>query len=116
MIQTSVSGGLPPYSYSWSNTEITPNISGLFAGPYALTVTDDNGCSSTETYALNDPGALPVSLASSEDPTNEICDGESVTFTASGSVDYEFFINGVSVSTTNPYVTTTLVDGESVVA
>ena len=116
VIQTSVSGGLPPYSYSWSNTEITPNISGLFAGPYALTVTDDNGCSSTETYALNDPGALPVSLASSEDPTNEICDGESVTFTASGSVDYEFFINGVSVSTTNPYVTTTLVDGESVVA
>jgi hypothetical protein len=116
VIQTSVSGGLPPYSYSWSNTEITPNISGLFAGPYALTVTDDNGCSSTETYALNDPGALPVSLASSEDPTNEICDGESVTFSASGSVDYEFFINGQSVSTTNPYVTASLVDGESVVA
>ena len=115
-ILTSVSGGFPPYSYSWSNGQTDPNISGLAAGPYAVTVTDGNGCSSTETYALNDPGAQPVTLASSEDPTNEICAGESVTFTASGSVDYEFFIDGISVGTTNPYVTTGLVDGESVVA
>lgn len=116
VIQTSVSGGLPPYAYAWSSGQTAANISGLPAGPYTLTVTDDNGCVSTETYALNDPGASPVTLVSSEDPTNEICDGESVTFTASGSVDYEFFVNGVSVSTTNPYVTATLVDGESVVA
>ena len=116
IIQTSVSGGLPPYTYSWNNSETTPNISGLFAGPYVVTVTDDNSCSTTETYGLSDPGASPVALASSEDPTNEICDGESVTFTASGSVDYEFYVNGISVSSTNPYVTTTLVDGESVVA
>lgn len=116
LITTTVAGGLPPYDYAWSNSEITPNISGLTAGPYVLTVTDDNGCFSTETYGLNDPGAAPVSLASSEDPNNEICQGESVTFTASGSVDYEFFINGQPVSTTNPYVTTALVNGESVVA
>ena len=116
IITTSVSAGLPPYSYSWVSGQTDPNISGLFAGPYVLTVTDGNGCSTTETYGLSDPGAAPVSLASSEDPTNEICDGESVTFTASGSVDYQFFINGTPVSTTNPYVTNALVDGESVVA
>ncbi|MBI1288675.1 MAG: HYR domain-containing protein [Flavobacteriales bacterium] len=116
LITTSVSGGLPPYGYDWSNAETTPNISGLPAGPYVLTVTDDNGCFSTETYALSDPGASPVTLASSEDPNNEICAGESVTFTASGSVDYQFFVDGQPVSTTNPFVTNTLVDGESVVA
>lgn len=115
-ITTTVSGGLPPYTYSWSNAQSTPNISGLPAGPYVLDVTDDHGCTTSETYALNDPGASPVALASSEDPTNEICEGESVTFTASGSVTYQFWVNGQSVSTTNPYVTTTLVDGESVVA
>ncbi|MCB9185756.1 MAG: HYR domain-containing protein [Flavobacteriales bacterium] len=115
-ILTTVASGLPPYAYAWSNGEIDPNISGLAAGPYVLTVTDDNGCSSSETYALSDPGAQPVTLASTEDPNNEICEGESVTFTASGSVDYEFYINGVSVSTTNPYTTNALIDGESVVA
>ncbi|MDB4655866.1 HYR domain-containing protein [Flavobacteriales bacterium] len=115
-ITTSVSGGLPAYSYDWSSGQTDPNISGIPAGPYVLTVTDANGCSSTETYALNDPGAQPVALASSEDPTNEICEGESVTFTASGSVDYEFFVDGNSVGSTNPYITTSLVDGESIVA
>ena len=115
-ILTSVSSGLPPYSYSWNNGETTPNISGLAAGPYVLDVVDDNGCSTSETYALNDPGAAPVTLTSTEDPTNEICAGESVTFTAAGSVDYEFFIDGIGVSTTNPYTTNSLVDGESVVA
>jgi hypothetical protein len=115
-ILTSVSGGLPAYDYSWSSGQLDPNISGLVAGPYVLTVTDANNCSTSETYALNDPGAAPVSLGSSEDPNNEICDGESVTFTASGSVDYEFFIDGLSIGSVNPYTTTTLVDGESVVA
>ncbi|TNF32417.1 MAG: T9SS type A sorting domain-containing protein, partial [Bacteroidetes bacterium] len=116
LITTTVSGGLPPYDYLWSTSETSANISGLAAGPYVLTVTDDNGCFSTETYGLSDPGAAPVTLASSEDPNNEICEGESVTFTASGSVDYEFFINGQPVSTTNPYVTNSLVNGQSVAA
>ncbi len=115
-ILTTVSGGLPPYDYDWASGQTAANISGLAAGPYVLTVEDDKGCSTTETYPLNDPGAQPVTLASSEDPNNEICAGESVTFTASGSVSYEFFVNGVSVGSTNPYVTTTLVNGESVVA
>ena len=114
VIQTSVSAGLPPYTYLWSNGEVTPNISGLAAGPYFLTVTDDEGCSSSETYPLNDPGAQPVSMTSSEDPNNEICAGESITFTASGSVDYQFFVDGQPVSTVNPYTTAALTDGQSV--
>ena len=119
VITTSVSGGLPPYNYLWSNSETTENISGLAAGPYLITVTDDHGCFTNETYALSDPGADPatVTLTSSEDPNNEICEGENIEFTASaGFVDYEFFVDAQSVSTTNPYATTSLVNGQSVAA
>jgi len=116
LITTSVAGGLPPYDYLWSNGQTTPNISGLPAGPYFITVTDDRGCFTNETYALNDPGAASVTLSSSEDPNNEICAGESITFTASGSVTYQFFVNGQSVGTTNPYTTNTLTNGQSVAA
>ncbi|MCC7233392.1 MAG: SprB repeat-containing protein, partial [Bacteroidia bacterium] len=43
-ILASVSGGTPPYSYSWSTGQTTQNIFGLGAGVYILTVTDAGGC------------------------------------------------------------------------
>lgn len=44
-----VNGGVPSYSYSWSNGDSTANLSGAPAGSYNLTVTDDNGCESIRT-------------------------------------------------------------------
>ncbi|MEM1320595.1 MAG: gliding motility-associated C-terminal domain-containing protein [Bacteroidota bacterium] len=41
---TSVSGGVAPYSFLWSNGEMTQSISGLTAGIYGVTVTDANNC------------------------------------------------------------------------
>ncbi|MCF8257413.1 MAG: T9SS type A sorting domain-containing protein [Flavobacteriales bacterium] len=115
-ITTGVTSGLQPYSYAWVPTASTPDITGLPAGPYFLTVTDLNGCSAQGTYGLSDPGADPVTITSSEQPNNVICAGEQVTFTASGSQNYEFFAFPVSVGNANPYITTTLTDGQSVVA
>jgi hypothetical protein len=42
-IETEVSGGAEPYSYSWSNGNTTPNINGLNEGEYSLTITDSEG-------------------------------------------------------------------------
>jgi gliding motility-associated-like protein len=58
-----VSGGTVPYSYSWSNGITTQNISGLAANLYTVTVTDANGCISTDTLTITQPVA-PVSIAS----------------------------------------------------
>ena len=43
-ITSNVSDGLPGYTYSWSNGNITPQIT-VGAGNYSLTVTDQRGCS-----------------------------------------------------------------------
>ncbi|HMQ48346.1 MAG TPA: SdrD B-like domain-containing protein [Saprospiraceae bacterium] len=58
----SVSGGTPPYSYSWSNGQTGANASNLGAGSYNLTVTDANGCMIMLPFTINQPTALNVTL------------------------------------------------------
>jgi len=41
-----VVGGLPPYSFAWSNGGTTQTITNLCIGTYTVAVTDANGCSS----------------------------------------------------------------------
>lgn len=47
--------GIPPYTYSWSNSLTTQTISGLSQGNYSVTVTDNNGCISTATVQITAP-------------------------------------------------------------
>ena len=46
-IKALVSGGLAPYTYTWSNGGTDSNINDLASGLYTLIVTDSNGCSVT---------------------------------------------------------------------
>ncbi len=55
---TSVSGGVAPYTYNWSNGETTAAIAHLAAGDYTCTITDKNGCTVTKHVTLTQPEAL----------------------------------------------------------
>lgn len=120
LLIVSAVGGTSPYTYVW-NQDVThttyadaPNITGLTAAPYHVNVTDAAGCSGDVTASLSDVGSSPVFISSSTDPNNIICAGQSVTLTGSGATTYVFYVDGVVVSTNNPYTTTTLQDGQSV--
>lgn len=60
-IDLSVAGGVGPYTYSWSNGATSQDISGLSAGAYTVTVTDNAGCTDVETFTVNEPGVLTIS-------------------------------------------------------
>ncbi|WP_367389572.1 T9SS type A sorting domain-containing protein [Lewinella sp. LCG006] len=47
-----VEGGVPPYSYLWSNSDTTMTINGLASAFYEVMLTDSEGCTSTATFLL----------------------------------------------------------------
>lgn len=68
-----------PNGYSGNQAEIT----GLTAGVYSLTVTDEKGCTATGTITLNEPPQLLVSVSGLPPKCYGGADGEA-TVTASG--------------------------------
>ena len=52
MVTISVTGGSGSYTYLWDTGATTQSINGLAAGTYDVTVTDTNGCSTTESVTI----------------------------------------------------------------
>lgn len=55
-------GGTSPYTYSWAPSGGTgATAGGLAAGSYTVTVTDNNGCTATNSVAVNNSGSPTAS-------------------------------------------------------
>ncbi|MEO5642494.1 MAG: T9SS type A sorting domain-containing protein, partial [Bacteroidia bacterium] len=78
-----VNGGVSPYSYSWSNSATTQNISALTAGTYTVLITDNNGCTQTETVIITSPSAI-TSTSISTDASCGVCADGTVDLTVNG--------------------------------
>ena len=51
-IELTLVGGTAPYQYSWDHGATGPVATGLGAGTFRVTVTDQNGCTQTAEYSL----------------------------------------------------------------
>ncbi len=83
IIDLTIDGGTPPYTYNWSNGNTTQDISNLFPGAYSVTITDARGCVADTITEINQT-SLP--LHSTIDEEQIRCFGE-----ANGQIDLSVF-------------------------
>lgn len=88
------SGGIPPYTYLWSNAATTANIANLCAGTYTVTVTDNNSNIITDVVFVAPSGSSSLSayitLSDSTPCTNDSVIATAVPVGGVGPYDYDW--------------------------
>ncbi|MFK7810095.1 MAG: lamin tail domain-containing protein [Saprospiraceae bacterium] len=57
-ISLSTNGGAAPYQTNWNNSSTSENLNNLSSGTYIVTVTDNNACTFSESYIIDEPNGL----------------------------------------------------------
>jgi hypothetical protein len=102
-IETSASGGTGSISFKWSTGAMGNLLSGVRAGSYTATVTDQNGCSVAKEFVVSDPAPLALDLG----PDQTVCPGQSLNITPGiANVSYQWTGPNGFVSTSGPITAT----------
>ncbi len=97
-------GGSESYSYLWNNSQTTSTVTGLIAGTYTVTITDNNGCiiPIIKSVTITEPELILNANITSQ--TNVYCKGDSTgsaTITATGgSGAYSYLWNNSQTTST----------------
>jgi gliding motility-associated-like protein/uncharacterized repeat protein (TIGR01451 family) len=98
-IDLTPAGGTPPYTYLWSNTSTTQDLSGRTPGTYNVTIKDANNCTATNTATLTQPTAALNATATSINPSCFGTTNGSVDVTVSGGTAPYFYAWSNSTTT-----------------
>jgi gliding motility-associated-like protein len=95
-----VSGGTSPYAYLWGGGQTTEDLSGLSAGTYSVTATDDNGCTSTSAVTITEPAVLNATANKTNVSCNGLSDGTATVIATGGTTPYSYSWNSSPVQNT----------------
>jgi hypothetical protein len=96
-INISIVGGVGPYTYLWSNNQITEDINNLTFGEYTVIVTDFNGSINKRTFRVNQP--QPINCEFTIRTTSGVGNNDGKLFINSifgGNNDYTMILSGPS--------------------
>jgi gliding motility-associated-like protein len=90
-VSSTVNGGTIPYNYAWSPGGATgSSISGLPAGTYSLTVTDNLGCIVANSATVTEPTILFVSTSATNETCNYLNNGTATATASGGTMPYNY--------------------------
>lgn len=96
----SATGGVLPYTYLWSNATTDASITGLAAGTYCVTVTDDNGCIAVGCFTVVQPAAIAITTNIQNVTCNNLNGGVITAAATGGTQPYTYsWGNGANAPT-----------------
>jgi hypothetical protein len=100
-LQTTVTKGQKPYNYLWSNGDITSQIDSLTANTYSITVTDNSGCSVSNSIIISQPPLLvSTAIVDSNITCNGLSDGGATTSATGGTMPYTYSWSNTATTAT----------------
>ena len=87
-VATAVGGS--PFTYLWSNGKTTKQIGSLSAGIYAVTVTNNSGCTYTASINITSPSTSLTCQASSTSSQGGSCTGTLTVSSTGGTAPYTY--------------------------
>jgi len=92
-IGTSISGGVPSYSFAWSNGQTGAQLENLIAGDYELTITDANGCEAIDIATVQQPVELIANIESTPVSCFGDRDGMLTILTEGGTPPFQYSLD-----------------------
>ena len=85
------SGGISPYTYVWSPSGGTAVVAtGLAAGAYMVTVTDNIGCTATKNFSITQPTVLSATASKTDVSCNGGSNGTATVAVTGGTPGYTY--------------------------
>lgn len=101
-LEVAASGGTGTYTYQWNSGNGTQSIEDLQPGNYTVSVSDENGCSTTATYTITQPQSIFLKNENIVDPS---CDGKNdgqiEVLAAGGNSSFQYTWDDLS---TDPFI------------
>ncbi len=93
------SGGTSPYTFVWSNGATTASQTGLCAGSYSVTVTDNAGCTVIKQVNISTNSTMMFASSSTTNATCNNSNGTATVNASGGTSPYTYFWNSTPSQT-----------------
>jgi len=103
VVLTNPQGGIPGYSFVWNTGAITSSIGNLGPGLYAVTVSDQNNCTATDSVALSQPNPPALFVEIKEPKCFGNRDGVARLVVGGGTGPYRFSLDGKNFGGTGTF-------------
>jgi hypothetical protein len=97
-VNITVSGGIGPYGYVWSNGVSTMNLGGVNAGTYTVTVTDSQGSTATTSTVLTEPADIVLQTTTVPATCPDATDGSIDLSVSGGTPNYGYYWSNTATS------------------